>query len=162
MSKNSTHVIRRVNATRERIYRALVDPIAIAKWRAPNGMTMRVHSFEAREGGPFRISLEYDDPTSKGKTSARTDTYHGRFVKLVPNEQVVEVDEFESMDPALAGEMTITITLVGAGGSTDVIGIHEGLPPGVSTADNEQGWRMALGKLAKMVETKEKRTRSRT
>jgi hypothetical protein len=32
-------------------------------------------------------------------------------VKLVTNEQVVEVVEFETTDPALRGEMTITISL---------------------------------------------------
>jgi uncharacterized protein YndB with AHSA1/START domain len=54
--------------------------------------------------------------TKVGKTTARTDTYHGRFIKLVPNELLVEVDEFETADPALRGEMTITITLGDADG----------------------------------------------
>jgi len=128
MSKNSTRVTRHINASREKVYHALIDPNEIAKWRVPNGMTMRVHSFAAREGGSFRISLDYDDSAPKGKTSAHTDTYHGRFVKLLQNERVVEVDEFEAEDPALGGEMTITITLVEADGGTDVIGVHEGLP----------------------------------
>jgi hypothetical protein len=61
----------------------------------------------------FRLT---DKLTSKGKTNAQTDTYHGRFVKLVPDEQVIEVDEFETKDPALRGDMTITITLVEADG----------------------------------------------
>jgi hypothetical protein len=43
--------------------------------------------------------------------------YRGRFVKLVTNEQVVEVVELETTDPALGGEMTITITLPEAGGA---------------------------------------------
>jgi uncharacterized protein YndB with AHSA1/START domain len=73
-------------------------------------------------------------------------------VKLVPNEQVVEVDEFETADPALRGEMTVTITLIEADGGTDVLGVHEGLPPDVSTGDNEAGWRMALARLAALVE----------
>ncbi len=64
-------------------------------------MTCLVHAFDAREGGTFRISLTYDASTGAGKTTAHTDTYRGRFVKLVPNEQVVEVDEFETDDPAL-------------------------------------------------------------
>jgi uncharacterized protein YndB with AHSA1/START domain len=100
------------------------------------------------------ISLTYDAPTGTGKTTARTDTYHGRFVKLVPNEQVVEVDEFETTDPALRGEMTITITLVDADGGTDLHAVHDGLPPGVSPTDNELGWRLALAKLAALVEAR--------
>jgi uncharacterized protein YndB with AHSA1/START domain len=101
---------------------------------------------------PSRISLTYEAPTATGKTTAHTDTYHGRFVKLVPNEQVVEVDEFETTDPALQGEMTITIKLADAHGGTDLFAVHDGLPPGVSPADNETGWRMALAKLADLVE----------
>ncbi len=152
MSKISTRVSCHVNAPRAKVYSALVDANAIAKWKVPTGMTSHVHSFEGREGGTFRISLTYDAPTGAGKTTAHTDTYHGRFVKLVPNELVVEVDEFETADPALRGEMTITITLADADGGTDVLAVHEGLPPGLSIADNETGWREALAKLAALVE----------
>ena len=74
-------------------------------------------------------------------------------MKLVVNEQVVEVVEFETTDPALQGEMTITITLADAdGGGTDILAVHDRLPPGLSTADNEVGWRMSLAKLATLVE----------
>ena len=116
-------------------------------------MTSHVHEFDAWEGGSFRISLTYDAPTRTGKTTAHTDTYRGRFVKLVTNEQVVEVVEFETTDPELRGEMTITISLADAdGGGTDVLALHDGLPPGVPIADNEAGWREALAKLAALVE----------
>lgn len=74
-------------------------------------MTSHVHEFDASEGGSFRISLTYDEPSRTGKTAAHTDTYHGHFRKLVPNKQVVEVLEFETTDPGLRGEMTITTTL---------------------------------------------------
>ena len=110
------------------------------------------HVVDAREGGAFRISLTYDAPTGIGKTSAHTDTYHGRFVKLVADEQVVEVVEFETADPALRGEMTITIALAEADGGTDVLAVHDGLPRGVPAADNEAGWRSSLAKLAALVE----------
>ncbi|MCU1280787.1 MAG: Activator of Hsp90 ATPase 1 family protein [bacterium] len=149
---NATRVSRFVRAPRDKVYGALVDANAIAKWRVPPGMSSHVHAFEGREGGAFRISLTYDAPAGVGKTSAPTDTYHGRFVKLVPNERVVEVVEFETEDPALRGEMTITITLADADGGTEVVGVHEGLPPGVATADNELGWRLSLAKLAALVE----------
>jgi uncharacterized protein YndB with AHSA1/START domain len=143
-----------VNAPRASVYGALLDAQAVATWMVPTGMTSHVHAFEPREGGSFRISLTYDAPTGAGKTSAHTDTYHGRFVKLVPNEQVVEVVEFETADPALGGEMTITIALSDVDGGTDIVAAHDGLPPGLSPADNETGWRMSLEKLAKLVETR--------
>ena len=80
------------------------------------------------------ISLTYGAPTGTGKTSAHTDRYHGLFVKLVTNEQVVELVEFETVDPEMRGEMTITISLADAGGGgTDVLAVHDGLPPGVPT-----------------------------
>jgi hypothetical protein len=81
-------------------------------------------------------------------------------VKLVTNEQVVEVTEFETTDPALRGEMTITTTLADADGSTDVLAVHDGLPRALSPADNETGWRMALAKLAALVEAEHARPSS--
>ena len=149
---SSTRIRRRVNAPRAAVYRALLDPRAVAKWMVPTGMTSHVHMFDPREGGSLRISLTYDAPTGTGKTTAHTDTYHGRFVKLVPNEQVAYVVEFETTDPALRGEMTITITLADADGGTDLLAVHDGLPPGVPPTDNEAGWRMSLEKLATLVE----------
>src|SRR6266851_4957111 len=149
---SSTRVSQHVKAPRAIVYRALLDARAVAMWKVPIGMTCHVHEFDAHESGSIRISLTYDAPTGTGKTTARTDTYRGRFVKLVPNERVVVVDEFETADPALRGEMTITITLTDVDGGTQVVGVHDGLPSGVSVADNEAGWRMALGRLAALVE----------
>jgi uncharacterized protein YndB with AHSA1/START domain len=149
---SSTSISRHVNAPRANVYRALLDARAVATWMVPTGMTSHVHEFDAREGGSFRISLTYDEPTGTGKTTAHTDTYRGRFVKLLTNEQVVEVVQFETTDPELRGEMTITIALSDAAGGTDVLAVHDGLPPGVSTADNEVGWQSSLGKLAALVE----------
>ena len=103
----STKVTRHIRAPRPAVYRALLDADAIQRWRVPDGMTSQVHEFDAREGGTFRVSLTYDAPGSTGKSAARSDTYHGRFTRLVPDEQVTEVFEFESADPGLAGEMTM-------------------------------------------------------
>ena len=154
---SSTRISRHLNAPRAVVYRALLDADAVASWMVPTGMTSHVHEFDPREGGAFRTSLTYDAPTGIGKTSAHTDTYHGRFVKLVPNEQVVEVVEFETDDPAMRGEMTITFTLTDANGGTDLLAVHDGLPAGVSPADNELGWNMSLAKLAAFVEADEHR-----
>src|SRR5690349_9185643 len=106
----ATRVRRHIDAPRARVYDALVDARAVAEWMVPDGMTSEVHAFDGREGGAFRISLTYDAPTGVGKTTAHTDTYHGRFVQLVPHERVVQVVEFETADPSMRGEMTITFT----------------------------------------------------
>jgi uncharacterized protein YndB with AHSA1/START domain len=143
---------RLMNAPRERVYEALLDPAAVARWKFPTGMSCEVHEFDAREGGAIRVSLTYDAPDRTGKTQGRTDTYHGRFVTLVPGELVIEADEFETDDPALRGEMLITIRLSDAPAGTRLDAVHDGLPEGVSTADNELGWREALSRLAALVE----------
>lgn len=149
---STTRITRHVRAPRAAVYRAMLDAQAVQKWRVPNGMTSHVHAFDAREGGSFRVSLTYDAPNATGKTTANTDTYHGRFVKLVPDEQIVEVIEFETDNPALQGEMTITMTLIDADGGTEIRGVHEGVPSVVRPEDNELGWKMSLAKLAALVE----------
>ena len=148
----ATRINRHINAPRAKVYRALLDARAVAKWMVPDGMTSEVHDFNPREGGAFRISLTYDAPTITGKTSAHTRTSYGRFVKLVANAKVVEVVEFETTDPDMRGKMTITYSLADADGGTDVVAVHDGLPRGLSPADNEKGWRMSLNKLAALVE----------
>src|SRR4029453_7891186 len=94
------------------------------------GMKSEVHAFDAREGGSFRITLTH---------RAQTDTFHGRFVELVPGQRVVQVVEFETDDPAMRGEMTVRYTLVEAGDTTYVAAEHENLPPGLSEEDNATG-----------------------
>ena len=147
-----TRIACHFNALRERVYRALIDPEAVAAWMVPTGMTSQVHAFDAREGGFFRISLTYDARDAQGKTSAHTDTHHGRFVELVTNQRVVEVVEFETEDPAMRGEMTITFSLTDVDGGTELVAVHDDVPPGVPPADNEAGWRSSLAKLARLVE----------
>lgn len=142
-----------MDAPRAVVYQALLDADAVVRWRVPDGMTSQVHQFEPREGGRFRISLTYDAPGRAGKSVAATDTYHGQFVQLVPDEQVGEVLEFESADPALGGRITMTTTLTDSpGGGTDILMVHDGMPDVVPPADNETGTRMSLDNLAALVE----------
>ncbi|HEX5500145.1 MAG TPA: SRPBCC domain-containing protein [Thermomicrobiales bacterium] len=138
---SATRIRVHLNAPPAAVYRALLDPAAVAAWMVPPGMTSRVHAFDAREGGAFRISLTSDAATETGKTTAHTDTRHGRFVTLAPNERVVETVEFETSDPALQGEMTISFAPTAANGGTDLLAVRDHLPPGLSPADNELGCR---------------------
>jgi uncharacterized protein YndB with AHSA1/START domain len=150
---STVRIGRLIGAPRSAVYRALLDARAVAAWRAPDGMSCHVHELDPREGGRFRVSLTYDLPTGAGKTGPHTDTYHGVFVKLVPDEEVVEVVAFETNDPAMQGEMKIVTTLADASGGTEIAVAYEGLPPGVRETDNATGTRMALAKLAALVET---------
>ena len=148
----TTRVSRSLRAPRAAVYRALLDPGAVARWKVPEGMTCVVHEFDAREGGTLRVSLTYDEPGPQGKTTAHTDTYRGRFVRLVPDTEVVQAVAFDTDDPDVRGEMTITYRLEDVPGGTLVTGLHADLPPGVSAAENEVGWTMSLRKLAALVE----------
>jgi uncharacterized protein YndB with AHSA1/START domain len=149
---STTHVSRHINASPGRVFAALMDANAVQQWMVPHGMTSEIHSYDARQGGSFRISLTYDSPTGTGKTTVQTDTFHGRFVRLVPNREVVQSIEFETDDPAMNGEMTITYLLADEEGGTRLTGVHENLPAGISASENETGWRMSIDKLAALVE----------
>ncbi|WP_129113587.1 SRPBCC family protein [Halegenticoccus tardaugens] len=153
----STTVSQVIYAPREDVYRAFLDPEAMAAWLPPDGMTGHVHRFDPREGGEFRMSLTYQDTGASpggagGKTTEDTDTHRGRFVELVPHERIVEVVEFESDEPRFAGEMRITVTLADIEDGTKVTYRCENIPEGIRPEDNEAGCRSSLGKLAKLLE----------
>lgn len=145
-----TVVSRVIHAPRSAVYRAYLDPDALAAWLPPGSMTGIVHAFEPHDGGAFSMSLIYPDgdSTARGKTSDTTDTFRGRFVRLVPDEQIVWAVEFESADPAFAGEMTVRTDLERAGAATRVTVTCDNIPPGVRLADNEEGCRLTLEQLA--------------
>ena len=128
-STGGLRVSRIIKAPRIKVYQAFLDPEAVAAWLVPDTMRGRVHLFDPREGGQFRISLTYQSPedSQRGKTSGDTDTYHGRFVELVPNEKIVE-------------------------GGTEVSLLYENVPMGIRPEDNEAGTRSSLQKLAALVE----------
>jgi len=149
---SASQVRRLLQAPRPRVYEALIDAEAVARWRFPAEMTCEVHEFDAREGGAIRISLTYESRDRRGKSHGSTDSYRGRFVRLVPDELVVEADEFETDDPALRGEMVSTISLSDRDGATELVAVHDQLPPGLSRSENEAGWREALARLAVLVE----------
>lgn len=148
----ATRISHRIEAPPRAVYRALLDPQAVATWMVPDGMSSQVHEFDAREGGRFRISLTYDAPSGTGKTAPQRDTYHGRFLRLSEDREVVQSVEFETSDPNMQGEMIISMTLVDRGGATELVAVHDRLPPGLSPEQNEVGWRMSLAKLGRLVE----------
>jgi uncharacterized protein YndB with AHSA1/START domain len=152
MPTHTTRVSCFINAPREKVYRALLDAEAVQHWMVPDGMTSEVHLFEAWVGGRLRISLTYDAPAETGKSSAHTDTYHGRFVELKPGETVVQTMEFETDDPGMMGEMQVTYELAEVSGGTELRAVHDFVPEGVSAADNALGWRLSLDKLRRLVE----------
>ncbi len=145
----------RVRATAAAAYRACTDPVALATWRVPDTMTAEIHEFDARVGGNYRMSLRYRtaDHEVAGKSDRHTDTFRGTFVELVPGERIVEVIEFETDDPALSGQMTVTTTFTGSDGDTEVVVRHDRLPAGIREADNVLGTRQSLAGLRDYLES---------
>lgn len=152
-SPASTRTTRVIKAPREAVYRAFMDPAALAVWLSPEGMTGRVHEFDGRVGGGYRMSLFYpsSEKVSRGKTSEREDRFTARFVELTPS-RIVQAITFDSMDPAFSGEMTMVVTFEDRNGGTEVTILFERIPPGIRPEDNDAGTRSSLEKLARYIE----------
>ena len=127
------------------------DPVALLDWLPPGGMAGKIHAFDARVGGGYEMSLFYppEERGFQGKTAAREDRFTVRFVALDPPRGIVQAVDFQSADPAFQGEMRIVITFAAAPGGTEVVMVHENLPPGIRPEDDEAGSRMSLDELAR-------------
>lgn len=153
-NKRIDFVSRVIMAPPQKIYKAFLDPDAVALWRPPEGMKCEIYEFNPHEGGAFRMSFAYTDTNHdvSGKSSEHADVFHGRFLQLIPGERIVEVVEFESGDPAFAGAMTITTNLVAVPGGTEVTILCENVPIGIKQADHDEGMASSLGNLAAFTE----------
>ena len=100
------------------------------------------------------MSLFYP-PTERvfrGKTAEREDMVEVRFLDLAPARCIVEAVRFVTADPALQGEMTMTVTFEEVRGGTEVTLLFENLPPGLRPEDNDAGARLSLDQLARRSE----------
>jgi uncharacterized protein YndB with AHSA1/START domain len=149
-----TRTSRIIRARPEQLYQAFIDPAALVAWLPPAEMTGKIHEFDARVGGGYRMSLFYppDERAHRGKTSDREDMVDVRFVELTPARWIVEAVSFVTTDPALSGEMTMTATFDEVTGGTEVTLLVENLPPGLRAEDNEAGARLSLEQLARRLE----------
>ncbi|MGH2558424.1 MAG: SRPBCC family protein [Thermomicrobiales bacterium] len=153
-SAASTRTSRIIRAPRVALYRAFLDPAALAVWLSPGEMTGKVHEFDARVGGGYRMSLFYpaSEQAYRGKTAEREDRFTARFVELTPPTRIVQAITFDSTDPAFAGEMSMVVTLEESDGGTEVTIAFEHIPSGIRPEDNEAGTRSSLEKLARYIE----------
>jgi uncharacterized protein YndB with AHSA1/START domain len=135
---------RTIKAPPEKIYKAFLDPDALAAWLPPHGMVGRTHELDARVGGRFRMSF-----MTVGKSW--THTFGGTYVELVPNRRIVHTDEFETDDASLKGPMRVTITLTPVREGTQIEIVQEGIPAPVA-GGSPYGWSQSFEKLAQLVE----------
>jgi len=135
--------IRVFGAPAERVYRALIDPAALAKWNPPDGFTAVVHELDARVGGSFRISFI-------NFTNGQTHSFGGEYRELVPNEKIVATDRFD--DPNLPGEIVTTYLLREVSTGTELAVEQTGLPDVIPADACRMGWQQSLELLARLVE----------
>ena len=142
-STNTIRLHRVLRAPAERIYRAFLDPDALAKWIPPHGFVGRVHEMDARVGGGYRMSF----------TNFSTGTSHsfgGEYVELTPHQRIRYTDKFE--DPGLPGEMQVTMALREVACGTEFTIVQEGLPSAIPVESCYLGWQESLSLLAHLVE----------
>ena len=147
MSSNTstgTVTLHRVfRAPPDRVYRAFIDPDAMAKWLPPHGFTGRVLSMDARVGGRYRMQFTN---FSNGQSHA----FGGEYLELIPGERIVHTDSFD--DPNLPGEMRTTITFRPVLVGTEVTAVQEGIPAVIPTEMCYLGWQESLQLLALLIE----------
>lgn len=132
-----------IRATPERLYRAFLDPDAMAKWLPPHGFTGKVHHLDASVGGTYRMSFT-------NFSSGQSHAFGGTYVELVPNKRLRYTDRFD--DPSLPGEMQTTITLAQVSCGTELHVAQEGIPDVIPVEQCYLGWQESLALLTLLVE----------
>lgn len=140
----STIRLHRVIAAKpEKVYRAFVEPDAIASWLPPYGFLCTVHTLEARVGGKHKMSF-------RNFATGQQHSFGGTYLELVPGERLVYTDAFD--DPNLPGELRVTVTLKAVSVGTDVSIVQEGVPDVIPQEACYLGWQDSLHKLARLVQ----------
>ncbi len=132
-----------LRAPPERVYRAFMDPDAMAKWLPPHGFTGRVLHLDARVGGSYRMQFT-------NFSSGQTQAFGGEYVELVPGERIVHTDRFD--DPNLPGEMHTTVTFKPVWAGTELTVVQQGIPAAIPTEACHLGWQESLQLLTLLVE----------
>ena len=132
-----------LRAPAERVYRAFLDPDAMAKWIPPHGFTGKVHHVDARVGGTYRMSFT-------NFSSGNSHSFGGEYLELVPNERIVHTDKFD--DANLPGAMRVTVTLKPVSCGTELSVLQEGIPAVIPIEACYLGWQESLALLAMLVE----------
>src|SRR5215813_14127162 len=143
MSGNTIRLHRVLRATPERVYRAFLDPEAMAKWLPPNGFTGKVHHLDAQVGGTYKMSF-------KNFTTGKGHSFGGTYLELTPHERLRYTDKFD--DPNLPGEMVTTVTLKKVSCGIELTVVQEGVPAFIPAEACYLGWQESLILLAKLVE----------
>jgi uncharacterized protein YndB with AHSA1/START domain len=129
--------------TPDKIYRAFLEPDALAKWLPPNGFACTVHHLEARVGGTHKASF-------RNFTMGHSHSFGGTYLELVPSERLRYTNTFD--DPNLPGELHVTITLRKVLVGTEMNVVQKGIPDVIPVEACYLGWQQSLDNLAQLVE----------
>ena len=140
---NTIQIHRVLRAAPEKVYRAFLDPEAMAKWLPPNGFTGKVHQMDAKVGGNHRMSFT-------NFSTGQSHSFGGTYTELVPNERIRYTDKFD--DPNLPGGMEVTVSLKAVSCGTDLSIVQEGIPDAIPAEACYLGWQESLAQLANLVE----------
>jgi len=143
MSENDVRLHRVLRTRPEKLYRAFLDPEAMAKWLPPYGFTCKVHHLDAKVGGTYKMSFT-------NFTTGNGHSFGGTYLELVPNERIRYTDKFD--DPSLPGEMETTIGLRRVSCGTELSVVQAGLPDVIPVESCYLGWQESLAQLANLVE----------
>lgn len=143
MATGTVKLHRVLRATRDRIYRAFLEPDALAQWLPPYGFTCTVDHLDARVGGTFKMSF-------RNFGTGHSHGFGGEFLELMQNERIRYTDRFD--DPNLPGEITVTVALKAVTVGTDVHIEQTGIPEAIPVEMCYLGWQESLTKLTRLVE----------
>lgn len=143
MDTHTIRLLRVLRAPAEHVYRAFLDPDAMAKWLPPHGFTGKVHELDARVGGRYRM-------TFTSLASGHGHSFGGEYLELVPGEKIVHTDRFD--DPNLPGEMRVTVRFRSVSCGTELDIVQEGVPAVIPPEACHLGWQESLLLLAQLVE----------
>jgi len=143
MSTSTVRLHRVLRAAPEKVYRAFLDPDAMAKWLPPNGFTGKVHHTDPKVGGTYKMSFT-------NFATGHSHSFGGQFLELVPHERIRYTDRFD--DPGLPGEMETTVSLKKVSCGTEVNIVQEGIPAAIPPEACYLGWQESLTLLAQFIE----------
>ena len=143
MTTGNVRLHRVLRAPPERVYRAFLNPDAMAKWLPPYGFTCKVHHMDAKVGGTFRMSFT-------NFTNGNGHSFGGEYLELVPDERIRYTYKFD--DPNLPGEMQVTVVLTKVSCGTEISIAQEGIPAIIPIEMCYLGWQESLAQLATLVE----------
>ena len=143
MANNTVNLHRVFTAPVEKVFKAFVNPDAMASWLPPYGFVCKVHSLDAKVGGSYKMSFI-------NFTTGNSHSFGGEYLEIITNELIKYTDQFD--DPNLPGQMITTIQLKPVLCGTELLATQEGIPDLIPTEMCYLGWQESLDKLKRLVE----------